>query len=57
LQKVVVLLLKLITQVGLILTGKAEHLFDAFGINQKSKDLVHEEPLMLNALLHKIKEK
>jgi len=27
------LLNKLITQIGLILTSKAEHLFDAFGIN------------------------
>jgi len=32
LQEVVVLLSKLITQVGLILTSKADHLFDAFGI-------------------------
>jgi len=32
LQEVVVLLSKLITQIGLILTSKAEHLFGAFGI-------------------------
>jgi len=32
LQEVVVLLSKLITQVEFILTSKADHLFDAFGI-------------------------
>jgi len=32
LQEVVILLSKLITQLGLILTSKADHLFDAFGI-------------------------
>jgi len=32
LQEVVTLLSKLITQIGLILTSKTDHLFDAFGI-------------------------
>jgi len=30
--EVVILLSRLITQIGLILTSKADHLFDAFGI-------------------------
>jgi len=34
LQEVVILLSKLITQIGLILTSKADHLFDAFGMIQ-----------------------
>jgi len=40
LQEVVILLLKLITQIGLILTSKAEHLFDAFGIYIINTNLV-----------------
>jgi hypothetical protein len=34
LQEVVILLSKLITQIGLILTSKADHLFDALGMIQ-----------------------
>jgi hypothetical protein len=44
-QEVVILLSKLITQIGLILTSKADHLFDAFGI---STDKVQLEPEPLN---------
>jgi hypothetical protein len=34
LQEVVILLSKLITQIALILTSKAAHVFNAFGIEQ-----------------------
>jgi len=33
LQEVVILLSKLITQIAFILTSKADHIFNAFGIN------------------------
>ena len=36
-QEVVILLSKLITQIGFILTSKTDHLFDAFGITEMEK--------------------